>query len=922
MSSRSQLLQSPTGRYAIAFACALVGAILHWLVEPVLGPRIPFVLFLPGLLLAAASLGRGPALLALIIVFSNGIALFRGEPYMAAVPVPNIVPTLAYLAVGLTLILYGARLRWVTRQKLDIEKRLQLVQSSTGVGFFEVDLDEHTVVGTPTFWQLLGSEPHEAPVAMHEWTRRLHSEDVDRDREILAQKSAEGANEYEVEDRVLLSGGKIRPIITRFTLDRDEQGRVTRLRGAIGDISERKQAQTLLSNTQRELLQQVEDLRRLHELSVRLVQLDEFEAQVELVLRTLTEFHGAQKGLVSFYNSKSNRLQVRASIGFDAAALEWLTNVEGGTGACGRACIEKERVVVDNVDEDPSFTALREFARLAGFKAVHSTPMLMQSGEIIGALSVHFAEARLPTEREMRLADICARKIVVSVERRNAVAAARESDRRLNVALESAAVPFSILLPIRDASGTVVDFQWTYLNAAATTTLGQSLADLVGKRVTEVLPTLWEQPETLQNYIAVVERNEVREFDLHYRRDDGVESWLHVVASPMEGAVAAWHADISERRNQEEALREADRRKDEFLATLAHELRNPLAPIRQAAAIAKMPQATDAQKRWGQAVIERQVQHMALLLDDLLDVSRITRGRLELRKEQTDLGSIVEAAVETARPLIDAKRHSLSVDSPAEPLEFSADPLRVAQVISNLLTNAAKYTNPGGAIQLSVKREQDTVVIRVIDNGIGLSAQELPEIFQMFAQVKSAHDRSEGGLGIGLALAKGLVELHGGSIEAHSKGVNRGSEFTARFPLQPGAASHAKSFQVPAAVYTTARRILVADDNRDSANSLALLLSMDGHEVKLAHDGDEAVAAFDDFQPDVVLLDIGMPKRTGYEVAQHIRRAQNGNAVTLVAITGWGQESDKHRAMAAGFNHHFTKPLDPAQLTALIGARH
>ncbi|HTE39275.1 MAG TPA: ATP-binding protein, partial [Steroidobacteraceae bacterium] len=396
------------------------------------------------------------------------------------------------------------------------------------------------------------------------------------------------------------------------------------------------------------------------------------------------------------------------------------------------------------------------------------------------------------------------------------------------------------------------------------------------------------------------------------------ESWLRVVASPMEGAVAAWHADISERRNQEDALREADRRKDEFLATLAHELRNPLAPIRQAAAIAKVPQATDAQKRWSQDVIERQVQQMALLLDDLLDVSRITRGRLELRKQRSDLSSIVEAAVETARPLIDAKRHTLSVDMAEEPIEFDADPLRVAQVISNLLTNAAKYTNPNGTLYLSARHEQSEVVIRVVDNGIGLSAQELPEIFQMFAQVKSAHDRSEGGLGIGLALAKGLVELHGGSIEAHSNGINRGSEFTARFPLHAELNLHVKAFQVPTALYTPARRILVADDNRDSASSLAMLLSMDGHEVKLAHDGDEAVAAFEDFQPEVVLLDIGMPKRTGYEVAEHIRRAQNGRTVTLVAITGWGQESDKHRAIEAGFNHHFTKPLDPAQLAALI----
>jgi len=376
--------------------------------------------------------------------------------------------------------------------------------------------------------------------------------------------------------------------------------------------------------------------------------------------------------------------------------------------------------------------------------------------------------------------------------------------------------------------------------------------------------------------------------------------------------------EVAMRKRAEQALLEADRRKDEFLATLAHELRNPLAPIRQAAMIAKAPEATEAQKRWSYDVISRQVHHMSLLLDDLLDVSRITRGMLTLRTKMTDLAAVIDAAVETARPSIDAKRHRLSTSVPEETIVFAADPMRLAQVLSNLLTNAAKYTDPGGEIRLEARADAQHVTLIVSDNGIGMAPEALSKVFVMFAQVQSTQDRSEGGLGIGLALAKGLVDLHGGTLEAASAGPGGGSEFVVRLPRRTmSLAAQADTIPMPGSERVP-RRILIADDNRDAAESLAVLMRLEGHDVTLAHTGREALACFEAVLPEVAVLDIGMPDLDGYEVARRVRQHSLGSAVTLIAVTGWGQDTDIAHALRAGFNHHFTKPVEPEKLCRLL----
>jgi two-component system CheB/CheR fusion protein len=375
--------------------------------------------------------------------------------------------------------------------------------------------------------------------------------------------------------------------------------------------------------------------------------------------------------------------------------------------------------------------------------------------------------------------------------------------------------------------------------------------------------------------------------------------------------------DITDRKLAEEALREADRRKDEFLAILAHELRNPLAPIRNAVQILRMKETADPDLRWAHDIIDRQTRQLTRLVDDLLDVSRITQGKIELRRERIELAALLERAVETSRPALEAAGHQLAVIFPEEPLAVMADLARMEQVLSNLLNNAAKYTPPGGNIHLSAGREGEEAVIRVGDDGIGIPPEMLSSIFEMFAQVDTSLERMQGGLGIGLTIARRLVEMHGGTIAAVSPGLGEGSELTVRLPLAPRAEA-APDPRAAEAAPAAALRILVVDDNEDSAESLAMLLQLTGHEVRTAHSGPEALAAAEEHRPDLVFLDIGMPGMNGFEVASRLRQQPETRNVLLVAMTGWGQEEDRRRSKEAGFDQHLVKPLDPRDLEELL----
>ncbi|HET6164101.1 MAG TPA: PAS domain S-box protein [Planctomycetota bacterium] len=365
-------------------------------------------------------------------------------------------------------------------------------------------------------------------------------------------------------------------------------------------------------------------------------------------------------------------------------------------------------------------------------------------------------------------------------------------------------------------------------------------------------------------------------------------------------------------------LKESDRRKDEFLAMLAHELRNPLAPIRNSVQIFRAHGMPVPDLQWATEVIDRQVRQMTRLVDDLLDVSRITRGRIELRRQPVDLAEVVASAVEASRPLIDKRRHELTVTIPAQPIRLDADPTRLAQVLSNLLNNAAKYMDPCGRIGLAASQEGGDVVISVRDTGIGIKKEVLPRIFDMFMQGDPGSEQSEGGLGIGLTLVRRLVELHGGSVEARSDGLGKGSEFRVRIPAA-GAAEGATARRPEVQAASAApRRILVVDDNHDAADTLRLLLKKTGNEVNTAHDGIEAVDVAESFRPEIVLLDLGLPKLSGYEAARRIRAQAGGDEMVLVALTGWGHEEDRRRSLEAGFDVHMTKPVEFTALRRLV----
>jgi len=913
--------QSGIGGYLLAAGLALGAAVLQLAIAPWVGGRISYLFFLPTMAVVAALAGRGPGALVLVIGAINAwlVVPAVGEPWHGTTG--ERVALAAYLVVGLCLVLIGGRVHVMSRRAAEAEQRLRIAQDDTGVGLFEIDFGSKTVFASPVMARLLGQPPTQGRMSLAQWVAMLPPEEVEKGSRFLKQKLAEGAEAYEREHRIALAEGRERWLMSRVHIERGPDGRALRVRGASVDITTRKETDFLLRRTQDELRQQVADLQRLHDVSSRLLELPALPSQLALILGALCDVHGTPLGLVWLLSRDGGRLLIEASQGYGEATLARLRDVHPGEGASGLACLERRRVVIDDTETDPRFAAFRWLSRENGFRAIHSTPMISLTGEIIGAISVHLPAPRRPTEREVSLADIYARKAAVFTERARAAASAEEAEHRFQVALESSSVAFALMQPVREASGVIVDFRWEYLNEAAARMLGRPVSELVGRRVAEVLPGGWDTADLFEAYTAVVQEKQPRELTVHMA-SGGTERWFHVIASPSQDAVAVWFADITERKRNEQALQDADRRKDEFLATLAHELRNPLAPIRQAALISKAPTATDAQKRWSHEVIDRQVQHMALLLDDLLDVSRITRGMLQLRKAPTELAPVIDAAVETARPLIDGKRHQLQVDVPAEPVRLEVDALRLAQVIANLLTNAAKYTDANGTIRLAARAGGEEIVIEVSDNGIGLRPEALGEIFEMFTQVRSGEDRSSGGLGIGLALAKGLVELHGGTIEAASDGPGLGSRFTVRLPftaVQPHAAA-------PAPVHERAgapgQRILVADDNRDAADSLAALLRMAGHEVRVVYDGESALAEFHRLQPDVALLDIGMPKRSGYEVASAIRdEAADGSGPMLVAITGWGQDRDRSTAIAAGFDHHLTKPVDPERVQELI-ARH
>ncbi len=484
----------------------------------------------------------------------------------------------------------------------------------------------------------------------------------------------------------------------------------------------------------------------------------------------------------------------------------------------------------------------------------------------------------------------------------------------------------------------------TSWNAGAERLFGYSPAEAIGQSMTLIIPT--ERRAEESEILRRIRRGErVEHFETVRVAKNGQTLDVSLTISPVRdrhgrvvGASKVGRDITARKRAAEEAqaaqkllmesrdelqrlnaeLSEADRRKDEFLAVLAHELRNPLAPIRNAVHYLGLKASPDPALRNARDIIDRQIRHLVRLVDDLLDISRISSGKIGLQKERVSLSLIVTNAVEASRPAIESENHQLTVTLPAEPVYLEADLTRLAQVLQNLLNNAAKYTPPGGRIELHAEFDGHSVAIRVVDSGIGIPREMLPRVFDMFTQVDRSIERSSGGLGIGLTLVQRLVELHGGTVEARSEGPDKGSEFIVRLPASVESSEDAAPANSSDAKSVRRVRVLIVDDNIDSADTLTEMLRASGHDVDTAYDGAAGLAAVDSHRPDVVLLDIGLPKVNGYDVARKIRQSDPQRRIVLVAVTGWGQDEDRRRSQHAGFDHHLVKPVDPASLDRIF----
>jgi PAS domain S-box-containing protein len=629
------------------------------------------------------------------------------------------------------------------------------------------------------------------------------------------------------------------------------------------------------------------------ELPVRILLVDDHEANLdalEVILDPLRQ---------RLVKARSGEQALRTLIGEDFAVILLDIQMQGLDGfATAKLIRQRERsqhtpiIFLTAYDNDPNFPVAGAYA----LGAVDYLVKPLVPGILLSKVTAFVELFRL---------------------RKRAEVALRDSEWLKRSILESA---LDCIITI-DHRGRILEF-----NPAAERTFGYRRSEAIGQELAELIipPQLRDRHrQSLAHHQAGGEGSVIgRRVEMPAMRADGSEfpAELAITRIPADPPIfTAYLRDITERKRAEAALKENDERKDEFLAMLAHELRNPIASISNAVTLLRMAQAEE-HRAWSREVIERQVGHLARLIDDLLDVSRITRAKVILRKDYLDAANVLDAAAEGVRPLIEERKHTLTLDY-RPGLMVEADPTRLEQIVINLLTNAAKYTEGNGEIRLSAGRQAGQVVIRIEDTGVGIPPEILPKMFDLFAQSDRSLARSEGGLGIGLTLVKRLTEMHGGTVSAESQGLGKGSTFTVSLPAAAEHQIASGTDRAPAAGGGShAARILIVDDNRDTARTMGHILRLLGHDVKLAHSGPDAIVAAREHRPRFVLLDIGLPGMDGFEVARRLRREECGHDVVMIAVTGYGQEEDRRRSRAAGFDHHLVKPIDHNALITLLTA--
>jgi PAS domain S-box-containing protein len=968
--------------YGVAVLGTAVAVLLRWLLDPWLGDFLPYPTLYGAVAFAVWLGGSRPAVLAAVLGFLACQFLFvepRGS--FGLDNSRNLIGLFAYVFSCAIMIGFGEAMHTARRHTAAQQRRRELAVEEQGLllqqlgdekerlemslGSLEESESRYRTIGEAlrqaTEHLRIVTESMAAPVTRcsrdlkYLWVSRPYADWINRPtdqivgRPILDIIGPEafadlrprfeqvlGGQVVRYEEKLQYRGLGSRWISAVYTPTRDAEGVPDGWVAVVIDVTERKRMEESLRASETRLAAELEAMTRLHALSTRLLAADDLKTALADILDNALVTVAADLGNIQLHNPKAGGLQIVVQRGFPQDWLDHfrLVRIDDGS-ACAHAMHSGERMIIEDVNRDPAYEPHRAVVAAAGYRAVQSTPIKCRSGTILGMLSTHFRAPHRPSERDERLLDLYARHAADLIERLRSDEALRQRAEEIEKLMDT--VPLGVFIAhdpaCRRITGNPAGYQMLRLpvgsNLSLTPPAGEG-SPFTARRNGKPLP-----PDQLPMQYAAGHAVEVRDVEVEHAYPDGTTFTLFGSASPLfdlqgkvRGCVASF-LDITERKRLEEELRQrveqlaqADHRKDEFLATLAHELRNPLAPISNAVELIGRANGDSAMLEKARCMMERQVGQLVRLVDDLLDISRITQGKVQLRKERVELAAVVRDAIDAARPLIDAQAHELTVGLPHEPVLLDADPTRLEQVISNLLNNAAKYTKKGGHVWLTAERQAGEVIVSVRDTGIGIAAEHLAHIFEMFSQVSPALERSHGGLGIGLALVKGLVELHGGSIEARSNGPGLGSEFTVRLPSAEAA--------VPATPTLGDRpeegrpgkkcRVLIADDLPDTVESLAMMLQLAGHEVQTAHDGLEAVQAAAVFHPDVVVLDIGMPRMNGYEAARHIREQPWGQKMVLVALTGWGQEEDRRRSLEAGFTHHLTKPIKPTALEQLLEA--
>lgn len=904
--------------YAIALICVLIALKLGLLLQSTFGDGFPFACFIVAVLISGWSGGLGPGLLtALLGAFclvrfvinpSGGLAI-EGAESQAGIVLYIVVTVGMAVVCGL---MRGAVRRAEQRtveveraleEKLQVERDLnrtakqlersdafhRLISDLTSDFTFRISLVNQLAkleYVSPGFHNVTGYTLEEIH-SLGGWEAIVVPDELPLAKRTL-EMAASGAGEMS-EIRIVDNSGQVCHLRYLIQPQRNETGAVVGLVGAAQHVTQQRRLEQERQKLVEELAEKNAFIEAvLGQVPVGIVVAESGSGKLVTSNREAERITGIEykSGVSVDEISRSNAIAGRRADGTPYESGQWPMQ-----RALRGEIVHAEKVTITSRDESIHLS-------------VNAGPIKDHEGRVIAAVSVFYDE----TERRQ-------------IEQR-----VLESQRFLRCSLDALASHIAVL----DENGCIVEVNEAWRRFADENNLAFFAYGVGSNYLSPFENAALECGDgtLITKGIRDVMNGNLESFEFEYPcHSPDEQRWflLRVTRfkTPGPKRIVIAHENVTKLRQALNSLRDADRRKDEFLATLAHELRNPLAPIRNAIELLKLPQCDDHNRRKLLEMVERQSSQLTRLVDDLLDVSRVMRGKIELRLEVIDLSEVIQQALETAAPLLADRCHELQLKLPNEPVQVQADAIRVSQVLSNLITNAAKYTEPGGQICVQAATENDIAVVRIADNGIGIAPDHLNGIFDLFVQVDPTTTRSQGGLGIGLTLAKNLIELHGGCITASSRGLGEGSEFTLRIPLanpegfETTSTNGGYNHAVPHCDINQCQ-VLVVDDNLDAANSLAMLLKTLGHRVSVAHSGQSALDHVQQDPPDVVFLDIGMPGMDGYEVAKRLRADAKFNHVCLAALTGWGQADDRRRTADAGFDHHIVKPPDLRTLMSVL----